>query len=161
MCSLWGVFIPSNWPALISQTRPRSDYFSTSFAHCLHDHRSLFHTRSQISSSLSPCLFHSRSNPPFPFLYFHQSSLGRQIAFSVLCSCGGTAGNNGRVGLVVVATGMRQGRGWKEAGWGWGGGQRRRKAARGRASAEGMLVVSRAAGKQAPANYTCFHAHRN
>lgn len=154
MCSLWG-----GWPGLISQTRPRSDSLFFHLLCPLPAWPSLpFRTCSQISSSLSPCLFHSRSDPPFPFLHFHQSSLGKQIAFSVLCSCGGTAGNNGRVGLVVVATGMRQGRGGKEA-WGWR--QRRRKAAWGRASAEGMLVVSRAAGKRAPANYTCFHAHRN
>lgn len=119
MCSLCRFFIPYNSPGLISQTRPRSDplFFHLLF-HCLRDHRSPFGTCSQISSSLSPCSFHSRSNPPFPFLYFHQSSLGRQIASSVFCSCGGTAGNNGRVGLVVVATGMRQGRAGKKGGGG-------------------------------------------
>lgn len=56
------------------------------------------------------------------------------------------------MGLVVVATGMRQER---------EGGRQRRKAEGERASTEGMLVVSRAAGKRVLANYTRFYAHRN
>lgn len=52
-------------------------------------------------------------------------------------------------GFVVVATGMRQER--EE-------GRQRRKAGRERASTEGMLVVSQAAGKRVLANYTRFCA---
>lgn len=84
-------------------------------------------------------------SPPFPAL------LSRGANSLILCSWR-TAGNNGGVGLVVVATGMRQER---EAG------RQRRKAWRERARAEGMLVVSRAAGKRVPANYTRFYAQRN
>lgn len=89
-------------------------------------------------------------HPLFLLLHFHYSSLRELIAsFFVLAE---QQGNNGRVGLVVVATGM--------GGWaGKEGGRQRRKGAR--ASAEGMLVVSWAAGKRAPANYTWVYAHRN
>lgn len=84
-------------------------------------------------------------SPPFPALP------SRGANSLILCSWR-TAGNNGGVGLVVVATGMRQER---EAG------RQRRKAWRESARAEGMLVVSRAAGKRVPANYTRFYAQRN
>lgn len=86
-------------------------------------------------------------------LHFHHSSLRELIAsFFVLAE---QRGNNGRVGLVVVATGMRRGGG----GAGREGGRQRRKGVR--VSTEGMVVVSWAAGKRAPANYTWVYAHRN
>lgn len=89
------------------------------------------------------------THPLSLLLHFHHSSLGELIAsFFVLAE---QQGNNGRVGLVVVATGM--------GGAGREGGRQRRKGAR--ASTEGMLVVSWAAGKRAAANYTWVYAHRN
>lgn len=89
-------------------------------------------------------------------LHFHHSSPRELIASSFVLA--EQRGNNGRVGLVVVATGMR----WEE-------GERQEGRLRGRetkkkesgASTEGMLVVSWAAGKRAPANYTWVYAHRN
>lgn len=43
---------------------------------------------------------------PLSLLLFHHSSLRELIAFSFVLA--EQRGNNGRVGLVVVATGMRQ-----------------------------------------------------
>lgn len=103
---------------------------------------SLSHSHLIIPPSQQSFLYPS---PPFPPLL-------SQGANSLLLCSWRTAGNNGGVGLVVVATGMRQER---------EGGRQRRKAERERAGAEGMLVVSRAAGKRALANYTRFYAHRN
>lgn len=98
-----------------------------------------------IPPSQQSFLFFSIPYPPFPPL------LSEGANSLLLCSWR-TAGNNGGVGLVVVATGMRQER---------EGGRQRRKAERERASTEGMLVVSRAAGKRTLANYTRFYAHCN
>lgn len=104
---------------------------------------------------ISPCHFHSNaptfSPSPFPPL------LSQGANSLLLCSCW-TAGNNGGVGLVVVATGMRWEGGERQEGRQWG---RETKKKESRASTEGMLVVSWAAGKRAPANYTWVYAHRN
>lgn len=89
-------------------------------------------------------------------LHFHHSSPRELIASSFVLA--EQRGNNGRVGLVVVATGMRWEEGERQEGRLWG---RETKKKESGASTEGMLVVSWAAGKRAPANYTWVYAHRN
>lgn len=125
MCSLYGFSFPANSPGLISQTRsPTTPLYFHLLAHFYRDHLFPFHTCSQILSRSHPNIPLSQQSfflSSIPLFFFHHSSLGEQIASSVLCSWR-TAGNNGRVGLVVVATGMRQ---EKEGGWG----RQRRKAA--------------------------------
>lgn len=123
MCSLYGFSFPANSLDLISQTlSPTTPLFSVSLLTFSVTISFLSTLVRKFFLALIP-IFHFHSNPfSFPLsLSSHHSSLGEQIASSVLCSWR-TAGNNGRVGLVVVATGMRQER---EGGWG----RQRRKAA--------------------------------
>lgn len=97
-------------------------------------------------------------HPLFLLLHFHHFSPRELIASSFVLA--EQRGNNGRVGLVVVATGMRR-EGGRERQEGRERGTEGDKEERARESTEGILVVSWAAGKRAPANYTWVYAHRN
>lgn len=114
--------------------RSNSGFILSFLSHPAHFYASLIHwfffTHSSNHASLKP-LRHYPSLPLPAFLSQGANSL-------ILCSWR-TAGNNGGVGLVVVATGMRQER---------ESGRQKRKAWRERARSEGMQVVSRAAGSK-------------